>query len=196
MNLPFPNELKDDIVAHLGRPDIISLSQTCRTLHKYAGVAVYRDIALTWNSHGGGPAEPSQLTSLASAGNSSGMCSLLRTLLQQPSYATLVKTMTFYARGDSTAVQPCLMDSSDRTLAKEKIQKLSLQDAAQWEKAVLEERDLGTVMALLLTQCSSFESLTLDVEFLAHDKDWVSAMFRHAVTSSDQLQIPKFDKLS
>jgi hypothetical protein len=197
MNLPFfPNELKDAIVAHLGRPDIIRLSQTCRALHRYAGSAIYRDIALTWNSHGGGPAEPSQLTSLASADNPSRMCSLLRTLLQQPSYATHVKTMTFYARGDSTAVQPCLMDSSDRTLAKEKIQKLGLQDAAQWEKAVLEERDLGAVMALLLAQCSNLESLTMDVKFLAHDKDWVSAMFRHAVTASGQLQIPKFDKLS
>jgi hypothetical protein len=197
MNLPlFPNELKDTIVAHLGRPDLISFSQTCRTLHRYAGAAIYRDIVLTWNSHGGGPVEPSQLTSLASADNPSRVCSLLRTLLQKPSYATLVKTMTFYARGDSTAVQSCLMDSSDRTLVKEKIQKLGLQDAAQWEKAVLEERDLGAVMALLLAQCSNLESLTMDVKFLAHDKDWVSAMFRHAVTSNGQLQIPKFDKLS
>jgi hypothetical protein len=88
------------------------------------------------------------------------------------------------------------MDSSDRTLAKEKIQRLGLQDAAQWENAVLEERDLGAVMALLLAQCGNLESLTLDVEFIAHDKDWVSAMFRHAVTSSGQLQNPKFDKLS
>jgi hypothetical protein len=104
--------------------------------------------------------------------------------------------MTFYARGESTAVQSCLMDSSDRILAREKIQKSGLQDAAQWEKAVLEERDLGAVMALLLAQCNNLESLTMDVKFLAHNKDWVPAMFHHAVTASGQLQIPKFDKLS
>jgi hypothetical protein len=92
--------------------------------------------------------------------------------------------MPFYARGDNTAMHLCLMDSSDCTLVKEKTQNLRLQNAAQWEKAVLEEPDLSAVIALLLAQCGNLKSLTMDVRFLAHDTDWVSFMFCHAVTAS------------
>lgn len=159
----------------ISTPDILSLSKSSKGLYSKAHPLLLRHVEIDWNV-----AENPKTTPRITR--------LLELILRNPDYARCIKSvdiakinyehssMLTEMWAEQGIRSPLSLDlRHDRSLAKlvrNVISELCLPNPKEWYKGVVENADLGAIIALLLAQCTQLESLRVNVDFIAPSTPW------------------------
>jgi hypothetical protein len=177
-----PNELTDMIFAYLPFWSILGLSKTCKRLYKATLPLLYRDINMQWKGQ--------------STSKRPKIEKLLRTLIEKPEVARMVKNIQLCARNCvfwtddgalklSRKITSVFMSREERRLYEHTIETLPLSQAEYWKEVIARDDNLYAIMPLVISQCTHLESLSTSILFLL-DVDWLKDLIRYAVNSSQE----------
>lgn len=183
-----PTELQESIICHLGAESTLNVSKTCRTLADTALPHLYHEINLTWQVE----SEPSRKPRIAS---------LLRSILASPNRAASIKAIKLNANGFTARKEgrlslpkkvPDLLEK-DVTAAAHALSAAKMPERSKWETG-LREKELDTVLALLLSRCINLQSLFLGAYFL-HANVMLPIMLNHMLNRPRSAIVSDFSKL-
>lgn len=180
-----PTELKDAVFADLAPPDLTTLSMINKNLRREVTPLIYQKITLIWDSNLDSTQQPK-------------IVALLRTLLDNPTYATHIKsvqlharnyqTYAFYEHERTTPLQYHSVTDYETALIGRAVEKSQIPGSARWTKALCEDRDLGATIALTIAQLHNLEFLTMDPDLLPPGCDWFCKMLTYAVTAAKDIE--------
>ncbi|KAF2736268.1 hypothetical protein EJ04DRAFT_173234 [Polyplosphaeria fusca] len=176
----FPTELQDSIILYLGPKDTLRLAKTCKALAKVTLPHLYHTIHLTWKATHSPPKQPR-------------IASLLRSIATHPELAAAVKVLKFEATGFTARKEGRLsfpkkafhVTGEDSSAALRVLSSVKLPDRKKWEDGT-KEKDLDAIVALLISQCSNMQRLSLGAYFLNSNSFLPIALQHLAQTSKLQ----------
>ncbi|KAH7378311.1 hypothetical protein BKA66DRAFT_149279 [Pyrenochaeta sp. MPI-SDFR-AT-0127] len=164
-----PNELLDNIFANIDSRDARNVSLTCKRLRAVATPAVYHSISLEWRN---------AIRRGATAPKAPHIHSLLRTLIKNPDYVKLIKSLEFRATNvwyyqDDGSPLLCIplgdwkMEEVDATIVlfEELVDKLQIPESACWKSYIRQKTRPAYLQMLVVQLCTHLESLSVSVEF-------------------------------
>ena len=168
-----PNELLDSIITDLSFRDVIRLAMTCKSLRALALPTAYHSIILEWKN---------ATTQDNTAPEPPQPHKLLRTLIENPEYVKLVKSLEFRAThcllytddGNLPVSIPSAelnIQEGEMALFGNTIDTLRLPEAEQWKSGMTENANSTVFMTLIVGICTHLESLSVSVDFLLQS-DW------------------------
>jgi hypothetical protein len=206
-----PAELLEQISSGLAVRDLLSLCKSCKNLYSKTHPLLFRHVTIAWNV-AQDYEKPPRITRL------------LEFILRNRHYAQYIKRvdideidyedsrMLAEMWGNRTPLSLHLQeDESLATLVRDVISELCLPHSDKWYQGVVEDADLGAIIALLLAQCTHLERLKVDLNFIAPStpwspahkwsrpgyNPWFSAMMRHAVSApGGASRLSRFNKLT
>lgn len=209
-----PAELLGPISSELSARDILSLSKSCKGLYSQTYLLLFRHVTINWDV-AKRPEKTPHITRL------------LELILKNPDYARYIKRVEIVnikyehfnvlaKKWDEQGIRSPLSlrlehDDSLARLVRNVISELCLPDPGEWYKGVVEDADLGAIVALLLAQCTQLHSLKVNLDFIAPSapwgprhkwlhtgiNPWFRTMFGHAVSAPGEAsRLTRFNKLT
>ncbi|KAF2419617.1 hypothetical protein EJ08DRAFT_683596 [Tothia fuscella] len=102
--LDLPNELLNFVCGYLATPDVAALCLTCKYLHPWTSKALYTTIKINTISR-------SHLKDRKFQEDNERLCSLIRTLIKQPRFASYVTEARLLAFGEEAETAECTFSS-------------------------------------------------------------------------------------
>ena len=183
-----PTELLDAIITHLSRKSKLKLSKTCKTINTASLPHLYHTIRLMWKVDNK-PTKQPRITSL------------LRTIVARPDLAAAIKAIDFKATGYTARTEGKLSSpkrihsliDDDVQAANHILSEAKVPERPKWDSA-LKEKDLDAIIALVLSQCTNIQFLSLGAYFL-YANAFLPSLLAHAINPPRGAELTGLSKL-
>ncbi|KAG8157873.1 hypothetical protein KVR01_012145 [Diaporthe batatas] len=174
-----PTELVRQVGSCLSTHDALSFCRSSKSIYPLIHPLLFHHVTIRWSPYSA--VVPPNITSL------------LQFMLRNPSYAGYIKTLDLprvvyrscvaWSR-DLKGGNPWHWSPEDKALARAALEDCHLPHAERWYTAVVEEANLGAIIALVLAQCTNLRHLTVDACFFPNINEYFTDVLRSAITPS------------